>query len=147
MFRGSSNSGVDLSRDVNKKKNKKNYSIDKSKRRKSLEGAKKSSLSEMIRLRKAAVGIGEDKMVLLRSKGGKLFINIRRYRWDEHCRCFATKTGILLTPDEWMSLKEETSIFDNVARLCGKTDVRKLSAGKNQEDHELKKPLRKKRCF
>lgn len=130
MSYSSTKAGVVLKGNVNKKKSKrKTSSTEKSKAQSSSKTAK-SSITRMISLRKAAVGIGKDKMVLLRRQGGKTFVNIRRYRWDKHFRSFATKTGILLTPEEWISLKEETSIFDEVARICRKTDYRKQSMRK-----------------
>ena len=75
------------------------------------------TVDKIIKLRKATVGIGNDKMVMFRTIRGQLYVNIRKYRWDEHNRSFATKMGILLTPDKWKRLKEDTSVFDNVTSL------------------------------
>ena len=88
--------------------------------KKQVNGVKKlatNTVDEIIKLRKATVGIGDDKMVMFRTIRGQLYVNIRKYRWDEHNRSFATKMGILLTPDEWKRLKEDTSVFDNVTSL------------------------------
>ena len=88
--------------------------------KKQLNGVNKlatNTVDDIIQLRKATVGIGDDKMVMFRTVRGQLYVNIRKYRWDEYNRSFATKMGILLTPDEWRRLKEDTSVFDNVTSL------------------------------
>ena len=76
-----------------------------------------TTVDKMVKLRKATVGIGVDKMVMFRTIRGQLFVNIRKYKWDAQNRSSSTKTGILLNPDEWKRLKEDTSMFDNVCTL------------------------------
>ena len=82
-----------------------------------LDKVSSTTVDKMVKLRKATVAIGDDKMVMFRTIRGQLFVNIRKYKWDAHNRSSATKTGILLSPDEWKRLKEDTSMFDNVCTL------------------------------
>ena len=82
-----------------------------------LDKVSSTTVDKMVKLRKATVAIGDDKMVMFRTIRGQLFVNIRKYKWDAHNRSSATKTGILLSPDEWKRLKEDTRMFDNVCTL------------------------------
>ena len=61
---------------------------------------------------KTVVSIGDKKLVSFRYKNGIPYVNIRSYKRDKHGRMFATKRGIMLSLEEWKSLKEDTNEID-----------------------------------
>ena len=57
--------------------------------------------------RSIVVSIGDKKLVSVRYINNVPHINIRAYSRDSHGRMFSTKRGIMLSRDEWDSLKKQ----------------------------------------
>ena len=62
--------------------------------------------------RSIVVSIGDKKLVSIRYVNNIPHINIRAYNRDSHERMFSTKRGIMLSRDEWNSLKKQMNDID-----------------------------------
>ena len=62
--------------------------------------------------RAVVVSIGDKKLVSIRYINNVPHINIRAYSRDSHGRMFSTKRGIMLSRDEWNSLKKQMNDID-----------------------------------
>lgn len=58
------------------------------------------------------IPIGPNKYVRVSKYRGNVYINIRDYIKEDTGKFYATKRGVLLTPNEWLSLKERVSAID-----------------------------------
>ena len=67
----------------------------------------KRKLEKKQKARSIVVSIGDKKLVSIRYINNVPHINIRAYNRDSHGRMFSTKRGIMLSRDEWDSLKKQ----------------------------------------
>ena len=57
--------------------------------------------------------IGKSTFMTVRNLDKQPRVNIRNYNRDEHGRLCSTKRGILLSPEEWSSLKQQIATIDD----------------------------------
>lgn len=58
------------------------------------------------------IKLGKSKYVTIRKYNGRPKVNIRTYSRDCYGKLLSTKRGLLLTTNEWRTLKESVSIID-----------------------------------
>ena len=89
--------------------------MDKQKNKKTniCKGKRQPVLGNTKKPRNPVVSIGDKKLISVRYINKVPHINIRAYTRDEHGRMFSTKRGIMLTMDEWNTLKTQFSEIDN----------------------------------
>ena len=67
------------------------------------------------------IKLGNSKYVTIRKYNGRPKVNIRTYSRDCYGKLLSTKRGLLLTTDEWSTLKESLSTIDQ--RLAERTQA------------------------